>query len=73
MNSPFPGMDPYLELIDSEQIPPSHRTAYQVCVWRGWQPRRIEQALGWFGDLFVFKQLAEWNVKAGEKFSAVEF
>jgi hypothetical protein len=29
-------------MIDSEQIPPSHRTAYQVCVWRGSRPDRLE-------------------------------
>lgn len=25
-----------------ERIPPSHRTTYQVCVGRGWKPRRVE-------------------------------
>jgi Protein of unknown function (DUF4058) len=29
-------------MIASEQIPPSHRTAYQVCVWRGSRPNRVE-------------------------------
>ncbi len=29
-------------LIPMERIPPSHRTTYQVCVWRGWKPETIE-------------------------------
>ena len=29
-------------MIQAEQIPPSHRTAYQVCVWRAHQPGQIE-------------------------------
>ncbi len=29
-------------MIDAEQIPPSHRTLYQVCVWRAKQPQQIE-------------------------------
>jgi hypothetical protein len=28
-------------MIHAEQIPPSHRTAYQVCVWRASQPGQI--------------------------------
>jgi len=31
-----------LLMIRSDQIPPSHRTAYQVCVWRGSRPNRVE-------------------------------
>jgi Protein of unknown function (DUF4058) len=29
-------------MIDSEQIPPSHRTPYQVCVWRGSRQCQVE-------------------------------
>ena len=28
--------------IPPTSVPPSHRTPYQVCVWRGWRPDRIE-------------------------------
>jgi hypothetical protein len=28
-------------MLDAEQIPPSHRTAYQVCVWRAHQPGQV--------------------------------
>lgn len=28
--------------VPPQRIPPSHRTTYQVCVCRGWQPRRAE-------------------------------
>jgi Protein of unknown function (DUF4058) len=29
-------------MIATEQIPPSHRTSYQVCVWRGSRPNLVE-------------------------------
>jgi len=29
-------------IVPPERIPESHRTTYQVCIWRGWQPMKFE-------------------------------
>jgi len=29
-------------VLPPERIPPSHRTTYQICVWRGWKPNLVE-------------------------------